>query len=1790
MAVFAKGWRGDDPLICYQVRVYAMRYHCNQRRREVIPTEGEARVFDSPSNVPGEGVVVGSTQTPVAAALEAIGKIRTAIGSVTIMRADDVVVQMRVGDFVYRHDTIETGPDGAVGITFTDGTAFNLSNNARMVLNQFVCDGTSNSALFSLSKGAFSFIAGKVAKTRGLRIDTPFARIRGAAQDGGIGILTLAALAFSTLREIQAASRSDAFLGDGTITYKDSPHGTFEITTRDGRVIVADDPGETIVVDPAGSVTRIPNSSSRMAELQQAQQDTLSTLSLGLGQQGAAPGGSSTHTFNTPLQFQPINFNQLHNDAPAPLPVTINVTANQGAIEIPVFKPAPPPVMPPNPVLAADSGAHAITEIPHTTGSGNLDTASSGVLTFTDFNVSAVSTSVSLITWSGGATPPSELAAVLAGALSTTINGAGSDSGSIALIFSAADNHFDFLAAGQTLDITYNVTATDNNGLSLTQPVTITVTGTNDAPVLAAAGLNTITKHVHTTGSTSPDTGSGTLTFADVDLADTHKASTSAPTFAWLGGALTAAQQAALAAASTLTLSETDSTGSGAGSIAFSYSAADKTFDFLAVGQTLTITYLVTVTDNSGVSSTQPVTITINRTNDAPAITSGATAVRVSEEGLTNGVADTLPASLDTTNSTSASGTITATDVDGDALTMSLGTPSASLTSGGVAIAWTLQDAHTLVGKAGATTIITATISDAGAYNVTLSGPIDHSTANQEDNKTFIVPVTVSDGHTTTPTTLSVTIEDDSPKAEPVEVSVVPINSKTNVMLILDLSGSMDSISGLTGLTRLDVEKAAVNELLDRYDNRGDVMVRIVTFSDTGSAVGNVWMSVADAKAAIAALSAGGATNYDAALLTAMAAFTDGTKLTGPGTQNVTYFLSDGDPTTNSDWPQILGTQLADGIQANEQAVWESFLTSNNIVSFALGIPNVGTPANLNPIAFDPASGTQLADTPIIVTDLGQLANTLVFTIPPVTGSVLTGADGAISNSFGADGGFVQSITVNGVTYTFNPAANGGAGGITTSGGGGSFIYDGTTKTLAVDTDTSVGGGEFAMVMTTGAFTFQLPTAFSSESVGFVLVDRDGDTANSMIHFSAASGSDHPPIVRDDRVVRNDDIGRILPAGVAGSPMSLGLTNPADDAGPVTAAIAGVPSGWSLSEGANNGGGSWTIQANNVSMLSITSPANHAGAIALQVTMSWTNPDGSSGFARVIDNVEVFAPGAPIFAWSGEDRLTGSSGKDLFVFAQPIGHDTIYSFNTSQDQIDLIGYAGFASFDNAKEHLAADANGNAVITLADGQSITLFGVPTSSLSANNFVFDQTPALSNTGTLTIDDGALLPLSGIITNSGTIVLDSTGNETHLELIQNGIALQGGGQIILSDSDENLVSGTIASVTLTNVDNTMSGAGQLGGGRMTLINSGTITAIGTHALVIDTGPNIVGNAGTLEATGSGGLIVNSDVANSGLIWANGGNVIINGSVTGSGSAMISGTTTLEFGAASTANITFAADAAATLILRDTTDFTGTISGLSSTDHLDLANISCATASVNSIAYSLSTNITTLVITDGTNTDTIGLLGNYSVNTAWHLSDDGHGGTIVSAPQVSATNEDTLVRSTAADSGLVVSSPPLSATREDTSVPSTLAGNNLVVKSPFTEVSGNGDHSAFLFKASLEHHTITDPQINFAQSGNHGPAALGLAKTFDFPGTVTAHAVSEQAGSSDKFMFGQNLVRKTITDFKSDMTEIDHTMLADIQHLLDIVRDMDAMSTLDSHHSGTLQDTTKVPLLHHLGDFHFA
>ena len=113
------------------------------------------------------------------------------------------------------------------------------------------------------------------------------------------------------------------------------------------------------------------------------------------------------------------------------------------------------------------------------------------------------------------------------------------------------------------------------------------------------------------------------------------------------------------------------------------------------------------------------------------------------------------------------------------------------------------------------------------------------------------------------------------------------------------------------------------------------------------------------------------------------------------------------------------------------------------------------------------------------------------------------------------------------------------------------------------------------------------------------------------------------------------------------------------------------------------------------------------------------------------------------------------------------------------------------------------------------------------------------------------------------------------------------------MLSDDAGNVISGT-SQGTLTKVDNTISEAGLLENGQLMLVNLGNIIPT-PNALWIDKGSNVIDNDGTLQSTGSSGLI---DVDNSGLIWAHGGNISLYGSVTGSGSVLADDTKTVEFG----------------------------------------------------------------------------------------------------------------------------------------------------------------------------------------------------------------------------------------------------------------------------------------------------
>jgi hypothetical protein len=180
---------------------------------------------------------------------------------------------------------------------------------------------------------------------------------------------------------------------------------------------------------------------------------------------------------------------------------------------------------------------------------------------------------------------------------------------------------------------------------------------------------------------------------------------------------------------------------------------------------------------------------------------------------------------------------------------------------------------------------------------------------------------------------------------------------------------------------------------------------------------------------------------------------------------------------------------------------------------------------------------------------------------------------------------------------------------------------------------------------------------------------------------------------------------------------------------------------------------------------------------------------------------------------------------------------------------------------------------------------------------------------------------------------------------------------------------------------------------------MNAGTISATGTHALVIDTGSNVVVNSGTLEASGSGGLMVLSAVENSGFLWANGANLTIQGAVTGTGTATIDGTGILDFESSSAANVVFGSGTGGTLKLGDAFHFNGTITGFDGADVIDIEDLDSAAASISYQENSAGTG-GKLTISDGVHVAELSLVGGYSADNFSLAPDQVRGTSITYVP----------------------------------------------------------------------------------------------------------------------------------------------------------------------------------------------
>lgn len=157
---------------------------------------------------------------------------------------------------------------------------------------------------------------------------------------------------------------------------------------------------------------------------------------------------------------------------------------------------------------------------------------------------------------------------------------------------------FDYLATGESTVVTVNYAITDEHGATAASTIDITVTGTNDAPVIDAGGTDAsgaVTELPNGDPNENAFThaDSGTVAFDDADLNDSHSAS-----FAPQGGGYLG----------TFSLDPVNQAGDNVG---WHFAVDDSAIDFLDEGETLTQTYTVSIDDGNGGTTAQDVTVTI---------------------------------------------------------------------------------------------------------------------------------------------------------------------------------------------------------------------------------------------------------------------------------------------------------------------------------------------------------------------------------------------------------------------------------------------------------------------------------------------------------------------------------------------------------------------------------------------------------------------------------------------------------------------------------------------------------------------------------------------------------------------------------------------------------------------------------------------------------------------------------------------------------------------------------------------------------------------------------------------------------------------------------------------------------------------------------------------------------------------------------------------------------------------------------------------------------------------------
>ena len=355
--------------------------------------------------------------------------------------------------------------------------------------------------------------------------------------------------------------------------------------------------------------------------------------------------------------------------------------------------------------------------------------------------------------------------------------------------------------------------------------------------------------------------------------------------------------------------------------------------------------------------------------------------------------------------------------------------------------------------------------------------------------------------------TLSI-VEGGTAGGEPISVQ-----SNTNLLIVIDVSGSM-STKDNGSESRLTQAKAGAKALLAEYDQYGDVMVQVVKFSSTASVGGanGQWMTISQANDYIDSLGAGGYTNYDRALDTAMTVKFSTANGAIENAQNVSYFFSDGNPTEDSAGKRNTSFNLAVGsstyeaqdigIQSAEEWAWKNFLNANEVTSYSYAIGNAGvTLGYLDPIAWDGATQTNLNAAQANLADLVASVDVPVVTVvEPPPANTYTGNLIELSGSEGGPEGFADPVLVS-LNYA------GTLRSFATDGTGDSAHGKAITYTLSDDQGSVTIYSDGYYEYTPGAAASDVGSAGLSADITFTVQDLSGDEDSAVFSIDITDRS-----------------------------------------------------------------------------------------------------------------------------------------------------------------------------------------------------------------------------------------------------------------------------------------------------------------------------------------------------------------------------------------------------------------------------------------------------------------------------------------------------------------------------------------------------------------------------------------------------------------------------------------------------------------------------------------------------------